>query len=178
MSVSTDQLINLRIQQERAPVQFFVLRKKLLSLGGEEVVYQSAPSWQLNLVVQFGSAAALPITLCKGRPSSCHQNVSLLWWADDSIELISGYALSADGLWRQHTWGVRDGTCIETTLSRQIYFGVKFTGILAMQFVLESAQDSLTSKSPTLLRCGLMAELTKAMEFGSVQWKAALLAVR
>ena len=37
----------------------------------------------------------------------------------------TGYALSDDDLWRQHSWGVAvDGVVVETTVEREIYVGI------------------------------------------------------
>ncbi len=56
----------------------------------------------------------------------CHQNVSTVWQSKvpKLIAVGTGYALSEDGLWRQHSWGVlRDGL-LETTVVRVKYFGL------------------------------------------------------
>jgi hypothetical protein len=43
-----------------------------------------------------------------------------------AVRIASGYALTGDGLWRQHSWGVdaADGRVIETTVRRVRYYGV------------------------------------------------------
>lgn len=58
--------------------------------------------------------------------NGCHQNVASLWKSPKRriIGVATGYALSEDGLWRQHSWGVlRDGL-LETTERRDKYFGI------------------------------------------------------
>jgi hypothetical protein len=48
-------------------------------------------------------------------------------WAERPHELVgigTGYSLSDDGLWRQHSWGLRREGILETTVSRVKYFGV------------------------------------------------------
>ena len=79
-----------------------------------------------------------PVALKKMKSSHCHQNVSAAWKSKRSLHRIiaigTGYALSPDGLWRQHSWGVlRDGL-LETTEARVKYFGILHHGIEADYF--------------------------------------------
>ena len=66
------------------------------------------------------------------RPMSdndCHTNAAALWQAGEVPSVGTGYAMSADRLWREHSWGVTDtGSILETTLQREIYFGFTFNG--------------------------------------------------
>jgi len=60
------------------------------------------------------------------KKSECHKNVAEIW-AEKQDELVgigTGYSLSDDGLWREHSWGVRREGILETTVSRAKYFGV------------------------------------------------------
>jgi hypothetical protein len=71
-----------------------------------------------------------------GEPSACHANAAMLFvWTKGEARIASGYALSDDGLWRQHSWGVDgdDGRIIETTERRVRYYG----------FVLDDAEAGL-----------------------------------
>lgn len=66
--------------------------------------------------------------MMKGKQSQCHSNSALCWEANsDKLFLATGYALSTDGLWRQHSWCVhprpRSVHVIETTTPRELYFG-------------------------------------------------------
>jgi hypothetical protein len=61
--------------------------------------------------------------------SKCHGNCGTIFGSqiDDSVvsKIYSGYALSADGLWRFHSWCLTEsGTLIETTEERLIYYGI------------------------------------------------------
>lgn len=58
--------------------------------------------------------------------SECHKNVSRLWkkTPNGMAGIGTGYALSGDGLWRQHSWGLRREGIPETTGERAKYFGV------------------------------------------------------
>src|SRR3954453_21146479 len=63
--------------------------------------------------------------------SGCHRNVAKLWLRVPRRLFANGtgYALSDDGLWRQHSWGVKeDGTIVETTVVRLKYFGLVLRG--------------------------------------------------
>ena len=64
-----------------------------------------------------------------GAPSACHDNAARLVQMDPGkMLMMSGYALSDDGMWRGHSWCLRredDGsfTIVETTCPRLGYFG-------------------------------------------------------
>jgi hypothetical protein len=62
--------------------------------------------------------------------SACHENVAQLWVTKSSglTAIGTGYALSEDGLWRQHSWGVRRDGIVETTKVRVKYFGISVQG--------------------------------------------------
>ena len=47
----------------------------------------------------------------------------------DAVAVGTGYALSRDLLWREHSWAWdRDGRLIETTETRTRYFGIRMDG--------------------------------------------------
>jgi hypothetical protein len=59
-----------------------------------------------------------------GRARECHQNSAALVRQDPTLVCHYGYALSDDGMWREHSWCVKpDGGIIETTVERVAYFG-------------------------------------------------------
>lgn len=65
-------------------------------------------------------------TLKKGLPISCHENSGNLWNKNrNKINIMTGYVLSNDGMWRQHTWCLQkaDNLIIETTEKRIAYYG-------------------------------------------------------
>jgi hypothetical protein len=67
-----------------------------------------------------------------GAPSRCHENSAECWVANlDRSVLMTGYALSDDGMWRQHSWLVevrpRSTAVVETTEPRVAYFGFPMT---------------------------------------------------
>ncbi len=53
--------------------------------------------------------------------------------------LRTGYALSRDGVWRQHSWCYTDnGVVVETTEKRVQYFGYVMTEDECDQFLFEN----------------------------------------
>jgi hypothetical protein len=58
------------------------------------------------------------------KQSRCHNNCTELFLLNNTIKIFYGYALSDDGLWRNHSWCVnKEGIIIETTVSRLLYLG-------------------------------------------------------
>jgi hypothetical protein len=103
-----------------------VLRGLLLGLGGIHLVAPPGPDAALPLMIDAGFVMAGPVVRRTMRKSECHRNVAEIW-AEKQHELVgigTGYSLSADGLWRQHTWGLRREGILETTVSRVKYFGI------------------------------------------------------
>jgi hypothetical protein len=71
----------------------------------------------------------------RGNVSACHSNTARLWESGDVAGIATGYALSEDGLWRQHTWGISaSGEPVETTLLRSAYAGYVLTAGEAADF--------------------------------------------
>lgn len=61
--------------------------------------------------------------IMKGKPVNCHGNAASLW-RNGVGSICTGYALSRDGLWRQHSWAITaNQQIIETTVKRVAYFG-------------------------------------------------------
>ena len=72
-----------------------------------------------------------------GEACQCHSNSAAIWDQDqDRYELMTGYGLSEDGVWRQHSWvyDTREGEIIETTTERVVYYGFKMTNDEASKF--------------------------------------------
>lgn len=106
------------------------LRAHLLQLGGKEAhVPDDEPDADkmLSRGRVWGGEAA---TARPGLPNRCHQNAIWLWEENrDRMRIATGYALTADGQWRQHSWCVSaDGQRVfETTGPRLTYFGFVMT---------------------------------------------------
>ena len=103
-----------------------VLRRLLLGLGGTHLVAPPSPDGTLPLLINAGFVMAGPVVQRTMKKSDCHRNVAEIWAKrqDELVGIGTGYSLSDDGLWREHSWGVRREGILETTVSRVKYFGV------------------------------------------------------
>lgn len=102
------------------------LRELLLGFGGVQLVAPPGPDAALPLVIDAGFVMAGPILRRTMKTSGCHRNMAQAW-ASREHEIVgigTGYSLSDDGLWRQHSWGIRREGILETTVPRVKYFGV------------------------------------------------------
>lgn len=122
-----------------API-LYELRDKLLTFGGESVC------------LSFGEPDAEEILACgqfwhgyrairkRGHNNRCHEN-SLHLYLQYGYQLCTGYALSDDGMWRQHSWCIyktpRTTKIVETTEPRVAYFGYVLGDISRHQFARE-----------------------------------------
>jgi hypothetical protein len=125
--------------KETVPVPLFPLEQKLLTLGGIRLIYRYEPD--LQLLLARGEAFDETAELIAGESGQCHLNVAQIWnERSEEYSIVTGYALSEDGLWRQHSWLLREkptaGQCrlIETTIERIKYFGVILTETEAKAF--------------------------------------------
>jgi len=102
------------------------LRALLLGIGGAELV---APPWRdcdVPLLIRAGFVMEGGVRLKIMERNSCHRNLSRLWERKRNglIGIGTGYAMSGDGLWRQHSWGIGRHGIVETTQARVKYFGL------------------------------------------------------
>lgn len=129
-----EELIEERLdKKDRAGHQ--VLVDRLLSLGGSGVAILFEED--LKKLLSRGTA-------CKGTKSRlqkmadcrCHRNAAELWKSNtERYRIATGWALSRDGCWRQHSWVVEtlvnwDNSgyqIIETTERRVVYYGFMMT---------------------------------------------------
>lgn len=110
------------------PLPVVPLETLLLSLGGKRMVYVGEPD--LQRLLARGRVCEEPATLMRGEPSRCHTNAAGIWLKAPAVySIMTGYALSEDGLWRQHSWlwrkhpRGRQRKLVETTVRRVKYFG-------------------------------------------------------
>lgn len=106
-----------------------MLHDKLLSLGGSAALMKFDEDVGKILkrgVIQHGRVVRFML----GDPSQCHANSASVWSRDrERFSIVTGWALSNDGIWRQHTWvyDSRDKKIVETTEKHALYFGVQLT---------------------------------------------------
>ena len=130
--------------------EFAILRTKLLEHGGAEVVppcawdddlrqYVIVCDPDLPALVDHGKLMAGPV-VCRTRdmePNRCHENIARLWLQkrkrDALVGIATGYCLDND-LWRQHSWGMRKDSLLETLGERDKYFGIRLEGVDADVF--------------------------------------------
>jgi hypothetical protein len=123
-------IVGMAFEQEKdtllANKDYQDLEKKLLTMGGRELVYMPSPSRLIRYIIDYGRLwVDIPVRRVKGKPSQCHDNVELLRKKrQHKYAACHGYALSPDGLWRQHSWLHEGDTIIETTVPRTAYYGV------------------------------------------------------
>lgn len=109
------------------------LRDRLLSINGESVCLPDIEEDYDNIMT-YGQIwiGQKKIQMMRGTPCQCHRNACELYLAnrnfkDGILRIATGYALSKDSMWRQHSWLVlrkaRSYKIIETTEKRELYFG-------------------------------------------------------
>lgn len=119
--------------------RMFDLREKLLSFAGREVCMPISDC-DINDILSYGQIWYGDRTLMRiGQPSQCHRNSAYLWNKNkDKYVLCTGYALTKDWMWRQHSWLIeprkRKPRVIETTVPRILYFGFGMTNEQAQEF--------------------------------------------
>lgn len=110
------------------------LKRHLLAIGGWMVTGLDDPDREAVMsrgqVWDGRNVYSMP-----GRPSSCHANTARLWEQNPkAVKICTGYALSQDGVWRVHSWGLHKGRPVETTEKRIAYFGLVMTDTEARRF--------------------------------------------
>ena len=112
--------------------RLFLLKNHLLEFAGEAVCL---PGYEEDLenILSYGQFwLGNNIKMMRGLPSHCHANASRLWENNkEKCRICTGYALSPDGMWRQHSWVIwmkpRSNQIVETTVPRIAYFGFVMT---------------------------------------------------
>lgn len=121
----------------------FDLRQKLLTFAGEAICF---PPYEEDLdnILNYGQFwVGSNAKLMRGEPSRCHANSANLWEQNkEATRICTGYALSEDGMWRQHSWLVwhksRSNQIIETTAKRIAYYGFVMPYDMCQQFADEN----------------------------------------
>jgi len=120
------------------------LEGRLLAHGGSRVVMQSEmPSDLAKLLEEGRLFDGTGSRLIRGAQSRCHTNSAIRYLqfchgqtGYSTCEIVSGYGLSRDGLWRQHTWLWADERLVETTVRRILYYGAVLSPVESVRFAL------------------------------------------
>lgn len=110
--------------------------RRLLGHGGVLVKHPSGPEPELELLLTRADVTHVgswgdQAFFYEGVPHQCHANAAALWRERRTPDrnhrvtgIASGYGLSGDGLWRQHSWAVTaQGRILETTEPCVAYAG-------------------------------------------------------
>ena len=118
-----------------ASPQFEPLKQKLLSLGGSAACIWDESDYH-EIMTRGEPFEGSGAVMRRGEDRACHQNSARLWLSEhrEGFALCTGWALSDDGMWRQHSWGLKDGRVVETTEPRVGYFGFIMTDNEARNF--------------------------------------------
>jgi hypothetical protein len=125
----------------QVPAWVVQLAERLLAQGGAAVCIPPVDA-EFARIMQRGQLwrpPTFPVARVAGQPSQCHRNT--VWHYEQSkvnLEICTGYALSDDKMWRQHSWlshqRPRKPRILETTEDRVAYYGVILTQEEAAQF--------------------------------------------
>ena len=118
----------------------------LLQYGGARIA-QLDPAWDDSILNGDLRPKDKALEKLDGRTSRCHGNSSGFWlvfWP--SYHLYTRYALSDDGIWRRHSWLEADMRIIESTISRDAYFGVELSGQDLFRFVMCDVLDCIPNE--------------------------------
>lgn len=103
------------------------LRDKLLSIGGGEVLLHHVSPSDISRLLERGQLwSGWKSRMLRMQHNRCHEN-SVRLWEGKRGDLANGFALSKDGLWREHTWIVNGDVALETTARRVAYYGARLT---------------------------------------------------
>jgi hypothetical protein len=119
----------LIVAVEQQP-QISALRAMLLEIGGVELVAPPRADCDVPALIHAGFVMEGFVKLRIMERSASHRNLSRLWGRKRNglVGIGTGYSMSGDGLWRQHSWGVGRCGIVETTQVRVKYFGLLLQG--------------------------------------------------
>jgi hypothetical protein len=142
----TEILLNDYMQESRKEQQQWAkknnlaidaVKAKLFKIAGSRISPQ--PYEFITVLAEYGQQIDLAVKFRPMERNSCHYNVSLLWQQRSERSrlraIATGYALSEDGMWRPHSWGLTRTYILETTIERCEYFGIVMHGEAADIFV-------------------------------------------
>jgi len=136
MNILEERRVGLLAENPR----YQLLWDQLLEAGGDAIAFRHESD--LELLLERGEVfGTKDIQMMLGEPCRCHSNAALCWEANkDQVQIATGWALSNDRMWRQHSWcyHCEDDTIIETTEERELYFGILLSDEEAADFLEEN----------------------------------------
>jgi len=120
--------------------------KVILGRAAGEAAIIAEPEADIDALLARGSFfMGTEILMWSGAENACHMNSAIFWLNNESdCDLMTGYALSEDGIWRQHSWCLLyrnlfsgediDACVVETTVGRLLYYGFKLNADEAARF--------------------------------------------
>src|SRR5262249_30876316 len=132
------------------------LRRNLVRFGGSEVNLVPHEPYLDILVSEramvWDGAASKRIR--GGEPNCCHGNVARHYERQvrPRWRIATGYALSDDGLWRQHSWLCSEKSIGETTERRVAYAGVILDDVEIALFWFANREEPWPEPLPPALR--------------------------
>ena len=112
--------------------------KDILSLHGYAVIFPHLEQDLQNMLDRGIFIYPTKVKQIPGTSRQCHRNSALLWKNNKDASIVTGYALSDDGLWRQHTWCIMNKEVWESTTQRVLYFGYVLNSEEAEKFYAEN----------------------------------------
>ncbi len=112
--------------------------KDILSLYGYAVIFPHLEQDLQKLLDRGTFIFPRKLKQIPGTSRECHRNSCLLWRNNTNVTIVTGYALSDDGLWRQHTWCIMGEEVWESTTRRELYFGYVLNTKEAEKFYAEN----------------------------------------
>lgn len=97
--------------------------------NGTMLVMMPEEDTDIDKIIKDGFLSGnMEVLLNIGSPSQCHSNACDYSDMYAEAQIVTGYGLSEDGLWRQHSWVIHNDQIIETTEKRILYFGRILSG--------------------------------------------------
>lgn len=132
----------LKAKSDALPEHLRPLQHLLLSYGGSFALVKPDEPDAVKIVERGVLRTWQPrgknrSILVEGVPNQCHLNTATIFmraYPDKGVRVETGYALSRDGIWRQHSWIRRRTQLVETTEKRVRYFGFELEDREAIKF--------------------------------------------
>lgn len=115
-----------------------VLSERLLAIGGVGIAAGRESDMDYLLADTARMWDGADALFVQGAPSACHSNATS-YYRQQRHPIATGWALSDDGCWRQHSWNIHRtaGSVIESTSLRVAYYGFLLTNRMIDEWLEE-----------------------------------------